>query len=94
MKMKDTLLEIQHLKEENQRLKVDNDFLERQNKALKMRCSKYCLEISTLQRELNDMKFTQKLLEPLTDDEQIEQSLEKAENHYYEMGTALYGDDF
>ena len=30
----------------------------------------------------------------LTDDEQIEQSLEKAENHYYEMGTALYGDDF
>ena len=94
MKMKDTLLEIQHLQEENQRLKVDNDFLERQNKALKMRCSKYCLKISTLQREINDMKFTQKLLEPLTDDEQIEQSLEKAENHYYEMVTAIYGDDF
>ena len=92
--MKDTLLEIQHLQEENQRLKVDNDFLERQNKALKMRCSKYCLKISTLQHEINDMKFTHKLLEPLTDDEQIEQSLEKAENHYYEMGTAIYGDDF
>lgn len=59
--MKDTLLEIQHLKEENQRLKVDNDFLEKQNKALKMRCSKYCLKISTLQREIQDLKFTHKM---------------------------------
>ena len=62
MRIKDTLLEIQQLKEENQRLKVDNDFLERQNALLKERCHKLGLENSCLEREIQDMKFTRKYL--------------------------------
>ena len=41
MSLKDILLEIQELREENQALKLDNDFLEKQNEALKLRCGKY-----------------------------------------------------
>ena len=37
-------------------------FLKRQNTALKMRCSKYCLENRKLQEEIADMKFTRKYL--------------------------------
>ena len=43
-------------------LEAENDFLQRQNNALKMRCSKYSLEIHDLQSEIADMKFTRKYL--------------------------------
>ena len=43
-------------------LENENKFLKKQNNALKMRCSKYCLEISDLETEINDLKFTQKFL--------------------------------
>ena len=62
MKIKDTLLEIQELRESVQDLKLDNDFLRRQNTALKMRCSKFAIENRKLSEEITDMKFTRKYL--------------------------------
>ena len=56
------LEELQTLKKENHSLKVDNDFLQKQNRALKLRCGKYCLQISDLESEIQDMKFTRKYL--------------------------------
>ena len=48
--------------EELQALKEENEFLQKQNNALKLRCSKYALEIHDLQTEIQDMKFTHKML--------------------------------
>ena len=56
------LEELQTLKNENHSLKVDNDFLQKQNRALKLRCGKYSLQISDLESEIQDMKFTRKYL--------------------------------
>ena len=38
------------------------DFLQKQNRTLKLRCGKYSLEIKELQDEIADMKFTRKYL--------------------------------
>ena len=62
LKLDEVLEELYFLREENQQLKVDNDFLEKQNRALKLRCGKYCLENRKLQEEIQDMKFTRKYL--------------------------------
>ena len=62
IKLDEVLEELYYLREENQSLRLDNDFLQRQNNALKMRCSKYCLENRKLQEEIADMKFTRKYL--------------------------------
>lgn len=43
-------------------LEADNKFLKRQNNALKIRCSNYCLENKKLSEEIADMKFTRKYL--------------------------------
>ena len=56
------LEELQTLKNENRSLKADNDFLQRQNNALKMRCSKYAIENRELTDEINDLRFTHKYL--------------------------------
>ena len=53
---------IEEILEELQTLKEENYFLRKQNNALKMRCSKYCLEIRDLESEIADMKFTRKYL--------------------------------
>ena len=53
---------IKDIQLENEELKARNDFLERQNKALKMRCSKYSLEITKLTSEIQDLRFTHKYL--------------------------------
>lgn len=53
---------VKELEEKIDELTIDNDFLQRQNNALKMRCSKYCLEIRDLESEIADMKFTRKYL--------------------------------
>mgnify|MGYP002524197851 CR=1 FL=1 len=58
----DLIKELQTLQEENQSLRLDNDFLDRQNRALKLRCGKYCLENRKLQEEIADIKFTRKYL--------------------------------
>ena len=58
----DMCKQIIELEEQNKSLQVDNDFLERQNAALKLRCSKYAIEIRELTDEITDMKFTRKYL--------------------------------
>ena len=50
------------LEEENKSLKTDNDFLDKQNRALKLRCSKYAVENRKLTDEVNDLRFTHKYL--------------------------------
>ena len=40
----------------------ENAFLDKQNKALKLRCGKYSLRITDLESEITDMKFTRKFL--------------------------------
>ena len=90
------------LEEENKSIKLDNDFLQRQNNALKLRCSKYAIENRELTDEINDLRFTHKYLtseeagkafarsllgKPMTDDEL---AIEAAENGY----KPYVGDDF
>ena len=58
----DMCKQIIELEEENKSIKMDNDFLQRQNAALKLRCSKYSIENRELQDEINDMRFTRKYL--------------------------------
>ena len=96
---------IKDIQLENEELKARNDFLERQNKALKMRCSKYCLEITKLTSEIQDMKFTHKMLnsdeagrafarellgKPMTEDEFIA----AGEAEYERTWNVADGDDF
>jgi hypothetical protein len=58
----EVLTELYQLREENQQLKVDNDFLQRQNTACKLRCSKYALQVRELESEIADLKFTHNYL--------------------------------
>ena len=96
------LREIHHLREENQSLRLDNDFLQRQNRACKLRCSKYSLEIQELRSEIQDLRFTHKMLtaeeagkafarellgKPMTDDDL---AIEAGENGHVPYN----GDDF
>lgn len=96
---------IKDIQLENEELKARNDFLERQNKALKMRCSKYRLEITKLTSEIQDMKFTHKMLnseeagrafarellgKPMTEDEFIA----AGEAEYERTWNIADGDDF
>jgi predicted lipase len=72
-------------------------FLKRQNNALKMRCSKYCLENHELRKKIADMEFTSRLLgEPMTEsDIAEEQFIENGEAHYEKTwNIACEGDDF
>ena len=50
------------LEEENKNLKIDNDFLQKQNAACKMRCSKYALQVRELESEIKDLRFTHNYL--------------------------------
>ena len=61
-KIDEVLEELYALREQNHELKVDNEFLEKQNKALKLRCGKYCIQVSELETENRDMKLAQKLI--------------------------------
>ena len=102
LRLSEVLKELYALKEENQSLKIDNDFLQKQNTALKMRCSKYSLEIKELSDELADLKFTRNYLtsedagkkfaqsllsQPMTNEDL---AIEAAENCYVPYN----GDDF
>lgn len=62
LKLDEVLEELCYLREENQSLKIDNDFLQRQNNACKMRCSKYAIENQQLRDEIADLRFTHKYL--------------------------------
>ena len=58
----DICTRLAELEEENKSMKMDNDFLQRQNTALKLRCSKYAVENRELTDEINDLRFTHKYL--------------------------------
>ena len=62
IKLDEVLEELYTLREENQQLKVDNDFLEKQNAACKLRCSKLSIQVRELESEIADMRFTRKYL--------------------------------
>lgn len=62
LRLDEVLEELYQLREENQALKIDNDFLERQNTACKLRCSKLSIQVRELESEIADMKFTRKYL--------------------------------
>ena len=55
-------LKLDEILEELHTLRDENYFLKRQNNALKLRCSKYSLEIRDLESEIADMRFTRKYL--------------------------------
>lgn len=85
-------------------------FLKRQNNALKMRCSKYSLEIKELNSEIQDLKFTKKYLtseeagkafareqlgKPMTESDIAEEKfIENGEAHYEKTWNIACGDDF
>lgn len=102
IKLDEVLEELYYLREENQSLRLDNDFLQKQNAACKLRCSKYALQVRELESEIADMKFTHKMLnseeagrafarellgKPMTREEL---AIEAAENAY----EPYTGDDF
>ncbi len=62
LRIDEVLEELYGLKEQNQSLRLDNDFLERQNRALKLRCGKFAIEVKELECEIADMKFVHKML--------------------------------
>ena len=55
-------LKIDEILEELHTLRDENYFLRKQNSTLKMRCSKYSLQILDLETEIKDMKFTRQYL--------------------------------
>ena len=102
IKLDEVLEELHTLREENQSLKIDNDFLQRQNSACKMRCSQYAIENKELRDEIADLRFTHKYLtseeagrqfarellgKPMTPEDI---AIEQAENCYVPYN----GDDF
>ena len=62
LKLDEVLEELYYLREENQSLRLDNDFLQRQNTACKLRCSKYALQVRELESEIADLRFTHNYL--------------------------------
>lgn len=109
------ILEIRRLKQDLDEVKIheemlvkENKFLDKQNRALKLRCSKYCLQISDLEAEIKDMKFTHKMLnseeagrafaqellgKPMSKtDIEEEEFIANGEAHYEKF--AFLGDDF
>lgn len=111
------ILEIRRLKQDLDEVKIheemlveENKFLDKQNRALKLRCSKYCLQISDLEAEIKDMKFTHKMLnseeagrafaqellgKPMTKaDLEEEQFIADGEAEYERSWNVVEGDDF
>ena len=102
LKLDEVLNELYALREENTSLKIDNDFLQRQNSACKLRCSKLSIQVRELESEIADMRFTRKYLtseeagrqfarellgKPMTPEDI---AIEQAENCYVPYS----GDDF
>ena len=62
LKLDEVLDELYHLRDENRLLQLDNEFLQRQNNACKIRCSRYAIENQQLRDEIADLRFTHKYL--------------------------------
>ena len=105
---RDLIYELEALREENQSLRLDNDFLQRQNAACKLRCSKYAIENRELRDEIADLRFThkyltadeagkafaQELLHPDTTFIQAEEAAEDFENEVVGAMGSFLGDDY
>ena len=96
-KNKELILEahetVKELEEKIDELTIDNDFLQRQNNALKMRCSNYCLKVRDLESEIADMKFTRNCFGNMSPiDIAEEECIANGEAHYNKF--AFIGDDF
>ena len=102
LKLDEVLDELYHLRDENRLLQLDNEFLQRQNNACKIRCSRYAIENQQLRDEIADLRFTHKYLtseeagkafarellgKPMTPEDL---AIEAAENAYVPYN----GDDF
>ena len=101
---------IAELEEENKSIKLENDFLQRQNNALKLRCSNYAIENRELTDEINDLRFTHKYLtseeagkqfarellgKPMTPTDIAEdEAIANGEAHYEATWNIACGDDF
>ena len=108
IKLDEVLEELYYLREENQSLRLGNDFLQRQNAACKLRCGKLAIQVRELESEIADMKFTHKMLnseeagrafaqellgKPMTKaDIEEEKMIADGEAHYERF--AFLGDDF
>ena len=55
-------IKLDEVLEELYSLRDENSFLKRQNTALKMRCSNYCLKVKDLENEIADLRFTRNYL--------------------------------
>jgi hypothetical protein len=55
-------IKLDEVLEELYSLRDENSFLKRQNTALKMRCSNYCLKVKDLENEIADLRFTHNYL--------------------------------
>lgn len=85
-------------------LEKENEFLEKQNKALKIRCSDYCLRVNKLECEIQDMKFTRNYLtseeagarfaQELLGIDAEEKAIADGEAHYEMTWNLNGGDDF
>ena len=53
---------IDAMRQQIETLENKNEFLQKQNTALKMRCSNYCLQVKALEDEVADLRFTHNFL--------------------------------
>ena len=108
IKIDEVLEELYALREENQSLQIDNDFLQRQNAACKFRCREYATKVHELELEVADLRFThkyltseeagtqlaQELLHPDTNFIKAEEAAEQLENEVVGAMGSFLGDDF
>lgn len=66
LKIDEVLEELYFLRHENESLKVDIDFLQRQNAALKQSCREQSQRLLELESEVADLKFVRKCFGPMT----------------------------
>ena len=87
------MTEIKNLLIENEGLHAENEFLQRQVNALKLRCSELSKRNMELESELVDQRITTALGVPMSKaDIEEEQFIAQGEAHYERF--AFIGDDF
>ena len=89
LKIDEVLEELYFLRHENESLKVDNDFLDRQNRALKRTCGEQAHRLQILESEIADRDFVRRCFGPMTTSKPAEVRL--MENG---VNTTSLGDDY
>jgi hypothetical protein len=67
LKIDEVLEELYFLRHEKESLKVDNDFLDRQNRALKRTCGEQAHRLQLLESEIADRDFVRRCFGPMTE---------------------------